>query len=126
MARSIGQPMFNYVAQSWHPEKKTPMHRETGFLKVIPGTNKVSLLLAHNFGLTTIEEGEIGDNEIVLKSSSITRLTMGCKDPAVVKISRKFKLIGEKLHHTVYMATTTTTKETEHLQAVYTKQTAIV
>lgn len=44
---SIGQPMFNYVAQSWHSEKKTPMHREVGFLKVIPNTdnNKVTLFL---------------------------------------------------------------------------------
>lgn len=83
---SIGQPMLNYTGQSWHPEKKTPMHREVGFLKIIPGTNKVSLVLAHNFGLATIEEGQVNENEIKLKSTSIARVSEGCKDPAVLQV----------------------------------------
>jgi hypothetical protein len=70
---SIGQPMLNYTAQSWHPETKKPMHREVGFLKINPNTNKVSLFVSHNFGLTTIEEGEVVDNELHLKSTNISR-----------------------------------------------------
>ena len=47
---NIGQPMLNYQSCSWHPEMKCPMHLETGFLKIKPGTSEVSFILAHNFG----------------------------------------------------------------------------
>lgn len=83
---SIGQPMFNYTAQSWHPESKKPMHRETGFLKIIPGINKVSLVLAHNVGITTIEEGEVTEKTIKLKSIETILRTEGAKPPAVTKV----------------------------------------
>lgn len=56
---SIGQPVFNYIAQSWHPETGTPMHRETGFLQILPGTNKIVLSLIGNIGIFTVEEGEL-------------------------------------------------------------------
>lgn len=84
---SIGQPMFNYTAQSWHPEEKKPLHRETGFLKLMPGTNKVSLILAHNFGLSTIEQGEVIDKTICLDSVSIQRME-GMKPPAVTQVTQ--------------------------------------
>ena len=45
-----GQPMLNYSSNSWNFEKKSPMHRESGFLRIKPGTFEVSLLVAHNFG----------------------------------------------------------------------------
>lgn len=83
---SIGQPMLNYEAQSWHPEKKNPMHREVGFLKIIPESNKVALLLSHNFGLTTVEEGSVNDREIKLESTSICRMSEGSREPAVTKV----------------------------------------
>lgn len=119
---SIGQPMLNYVAQSWHPEAKRPMHREVGFLKVIPGTNKVSLILSHNFGMTSIEEGVIEDTTISLKSTGIMRQTEATKPPAVTKLQREFRLVGDCLEHVLYMATTTTPDITEHLRATYVKQ----
>lgn len=86
---SIGQPMFNYIAQSWHPESRRPMHRETGFLKIIPGTNKISLILAHNFGLTTIESGEIIEKTITLNSTGVLRVE-GTKPPAVTQVHLHF------------------------------------
>ncbi|XP_014212484.1 THAP domain-containing protein 4-like isoform X2 [Copidosoma floridanum] len=119
---SIGQPMLNYTAQSWHPVKKCPMHREVGFLKITPKTNDVSLLLTHNFGLCTVEEGCVTDHEIVLKSTSISRKTGPYKAPAVLEIKREFKLVGDALHHTLHMATEKTTELTPHLEAVYKKQ----
>ncbi|KAG7202828.1 hypothetical protein KM043_009982 [Ampulex compressa] len=119
---SIGQPMFNYVAQSWHPEAKRPMHRETGFLKVIPGTNKISLILAHNFGLSTIEEGEVNDKTLNLKTTSILRPTAGTKPPAVTKLCREFKLVDNTLQHVLHMATETTPELTEHLNVTYIKE----
>lgn len=119
---SIGQPMLNYVAQSWHPEAKRPMHREVGFLKIIPGTNKVSLVLSHNFGLTSIEEGVVEDKTVNLKSTNIVRQTEGTKPPAVTKLQREFRLVGDRLEQVVHMATTTTSEITEHLHATYIKQ----
>ncbi|XP_034941393.1 THAP domain-containing protein 4-like [Chelonus insularis] len=119
---SIGQPMLNYEAQSWHSEKKNPMHREVGFLKVVPGTNKVVFILSHNFGLTTIEEGVIDNNSIILNSTSITRVS-GSKDPAVVKVKREFKKNDNSLEQIVCMATSATPELTEHLHAIYIKQT---
>ncbi|KAK2587512.1 hypothetical protein KPH14_003209 [Odynerus spinipes] len=118
---SIGQPMFNYLAQSWHPITKKPLHREVGFMKVIPGTNEVSLLLSHNFGLTTIEEGTVVDNIISLKSTGIMRPSEGVKSLSVIETRREFKINGNSLEHVFYMATTTVPELTEHLRAVYIK-----
>jgi hypothetical protein len=47
---SVGQPMLNFRSFSWHSEKKVPMHQESGFLRIKPGSNQVSMLVAHNFG----------------------------------------------------------------------------
>ncbi|XP_043488554.1 peroxynitrite isomerase THAP4-like [Polistes fuscatus] len=118
---SIGQPMFNCLAQSWHPALKKPMHRETGFMRIIPGTNKLSFLLAHSFGLTTIEEGTVVDNVINLKSTGIMRQTEGIKQPAVIETYREFKINGNSLEHVFCMATTTVPELTEHLRVKYTK-----
>ncbi|XP_012258376.2 peroxynitrite isomerase THAP4-like [Athalia rosae] len=118
---SIGQPMLNYTGQSWHVDSKRPMHREVGFLKIIPGTNKVSLIVAHNFGLTTIEEGYVDDKNIQLTSQKIARISEGCKEPAVLKIEREFRLVGSQLEQIQRMATTSVTEITEHIRTVYHK-----
>nr|CAH7735078.1 unnamed protein product [Callosobruchus chinensis] len=55
---SLGQPMLNYTSKTWHPEKGNPMHLESGYLRIFPGSN-ISFMVAHNFGLTTLEEGEL-------------------------------------------------------------------
>ncbi|KAK0083902.1 hypothetical protein PV325_007965 [Microctonus aethiopoides] len=118
---SIGQPMLNYEAQSWNAEGKNPLHREVGVLKIVQGTNRVKLLLSHNFGLTTIEEGEVNHNHIQLESTSIERMTEGTRDPVVIKLQRKFKGDGNHLEHTVYMATSTNPQLTQHIHARYVK-----
>ncbi|KAG5312636.1 THAP4 protein, partial [Acromyrmex insinuator] len=118
---SLGQPMFNYTAQSFsNSDLKKPMHRETGFLKVNPGTNQVTLISAHNFGLTTIECGEITDKTINLNSTDITRIKEA-KIPHVTQVRREFKLHDNCLEYIFYMATSNTPVLTEHLQAKYTK-----
>ncbi|XP_017754463.1 PREDICTED: THAP domain-containing protein 4-like [Eufriesea mexicana] len=119
---SIGQPMLNYVAKSWNIDTGNPMHYEVGFLKIIPNTNIIQLLLSHNFGVTTVEEGVIKDKIIELKATNIGRPTDGIKSPAVIELRRQFELIGDYLHHTLYMATENTPKLQEHLHAVYVKK----
>lgn len=87
---SLGQPMFNYTAQSFsNSDLKKPMHRETGFLRVNPGTNQVTLISAHNFGLTSIECGEVTDKIINLNSTDIARIK-GAKMPHVTQVHLNF------------------------------------
>lgn len=47
---SMGQPLLNYTSRTWHAEKKTPMHCESGFLRIKPGTDEVAFMVSHNFG----------------------------------------------------------------------------
>lgn len=75
--KSIGQPMFTYSSQSWDSKTKDPSHYEVGFLKVIPGTNKISLVVAHNFGASVIEEGTFENNIITLRNTGIIRQMAG-------------------------------------------------
>lgn len=89
---SLQQPMFNYTAQSFFSsDLKKAMHRETGFLRVNPGTNQLTLISAHNFGLTTIECGEVNDHLkfITLNSTDITRIK-GTKMPYVTQVHLNF------------------------------------
>lgn len=55
---SLGQPMLNYASISWHSTNFNPMHLESGYLRIKPGTKEVSFMVAHNFGITSLEEGK--------------------------------------------------------------------
>lgn len=72
---SIGQPMFNYIAQSWHPETGEPMHRDTGFLQILPESNMIVLSLIDNLGLFTVEQGKLSDDNKSFDISSSNVLT---------------------------------------------------
>ena len=116
---NVGQPMLNVSSFTWHAESKVPMHQETGFLRIKPGTNQVSLLLSHNFGLTSIEEGVLEGRSIVLESKSISRISFA-KEPEVKKLNRTIKLEGDKLAQTIFMETSNTALS-KHLEVVYIK-----
>lgn len=117
---SIGQPMLNYTAKSWHPVKKTPMHLESGYLRIKPGTNEIAFMVAHNFGLTTLEEGCVEDKEIKMISTQIGRMSFS-KDPGVIGLERSFKLNGDNLEYTLCMETENVGM-TEHLRVMYKKE----
>ena len=114
---NVGQPMLNMSSFSWHPELKIPMHQEVGFLRIKPGTDQVSLLLSHNFGLTSIEEGKVDGHSIVLESKSISRISFA-KEPEVKKLNRTIKMEGDTLVQTIFMETSKTPL-TKHLEATY-------
>lgn len=123
---SIGQPMFNYTSRSWHPETKRPMHLETGFLKVYEKINnedstKVEFILAHNFGLSTIEQGYISEKSIHLKTNGIVTSERS-KSPHVTEITREYRLLDDNhLEQVIHMATTNTPTLHKHLLAKYVK-----
>ncbi|XP_018393667.1 PREDICTED: uncharacterized protein LOC108772596 [Cyphomyrmex costatus] len=117
---STGQPMFNYIAQSWHSDSGTPMHRETGFFQILPGTNKVILSLIDNIGLFTVEQGDLmGDNSTIdLHSTNILTTDASMPSfPTLTETRRVYKRNGDNLEFVFYMATSKTPELTEHLRA---------
>ncbi|KAF2902886.1 hypothetical protein ILUMI_03298 [Ignelater luminosus] len=118
---SVGQPMLNYKSVTWHPEKKNPMHLESGFLRIKPGTNQLAFMVGHNFGITTLEEGTVGENCLDLKTTAIGRMCFA-KDPAVTEVTRHFQYCPESQHlQAVVCMATCNTPLTEHLRITYEK-----
>jgi THAP domain-containing protein 4 len=115
---SIGQPLLNFKSTSKIGER--PMHLESGFLKLVPGTSDVTFLVSHNFGICTIEEGNVDGNKITLKSKEIVRCSTA-KDPNVTRIERMIQLKDGKLEILTDMATTRVPELTNHLMVVYEK-----
>ncbi|KAM7106379.1 peroxynitrite isomerase THAP4 isoform 2-T2 [Ciconia maguari] len=118
----VGQPMLNFSFNAFHPDTRKPMHRECGFIRLKPDTNKVAFISAQNTGLVEVEEGEVNGQELSIASHSIARISFA-KKPHVEQITRKFRLNSDgKLEQTVSMATTTQ-PVTQHLHITYKKVT---
>lgn len=114
--------MLNYISTSTHPEKPITMHQERGFLRIKPGTNELSFLVSHNFGLTSIEEGVCNTEtkEIHLKSTNVSRSSFA-KPPKVLSFERKFRLLEPNALEIILFMETENTPLTQHLKAVYKK-----
>jgi len=117
---SLGQPILNYSSHSWHPTKMSAMHLESGFLRIKPGTQHLAFMVSHNFGLTTLEEGEVSDTTISLSSKQISRMSFA-KDPEVTKINRTWSLLDEDTLEQVVFMETRNTPLCEHLRVLYKK-----
>ncbi|KAG6922721.1 THAP domain containing 4, partial [Chelydra serpentina] len=118
----VGQPMLNFSFNAFHPDTRKPMHRECGFIRLKPDTNKVAFISAQNTGLVEVEEGEVNGQELSITSHSIARISFA-KKPHVEKITRTFRLNSDgKLEQTISMATTAQPM-TQHLHITYKKVT---
>lgn len=62
-----GQPLLCYSSKTFQLKDKSPIHLESGFVRIDVNKN-VSLLTAQNFGITTVEEGKAGDQFLFVKS----------------------------------------------------------
>ncbi|XP_004542726.2 peroxynitrite isomerase THAP4 isoform X1 [Maylandia zebra] len=101
----VGQPVINFMFNAFHAESKKPLHRECGFVRMQPGTNRVAFIIAQNSGLVEIEEGELTGQQLSLQSLQLAR-TSFAKEPYVKQICRVFQLRSDgKLEQTVSMAT---------------------
>uniref|UniRef100_A0A1A7XIM8 THAP domain containing 4 n=1 Tax=Iconisemion striatum TaxID=60296 RepID=A0A1A7XIM8_9TELE len=101
----VGQPVINFMFNAFNAESKKPMHRECGFIRIQPGTNKVAFMIAQNSGLVEIEEGELTGNHLKLQTEKLARISFA-KEPHVQQICREFQLLPDgKLEQTVTMAT---------------------
>ncbi|KAM6178501.1 peroxynitrite isomerase THAP4 [Rhynchocyon petersi] len=118
----VGQPVLNFSFNAFHPDTRKPMHRECGFIRLQPDTNKVAFVSAQNTGIVEVEEGEVNGQELSITSHSIARISFA-KEPHVEQITRRFRLNSEgKLEQTVSMATRTQPM-TQHLHITYRKVT---
>ncbi|XP_057714045.1 THAP domain-containing protein 4 isoform X2 [Corythoichthys intestinalis] len=114
----VGQPVVNFSFNAFHLDSKKPLHRECGFMRMQPGTNKVAFISAQNTGLVEIEEGELSGQQLNLRSHTIARISFA-KEPHVKEISRTFQLHTDgRLEQRVSMATDSQPL-TEHLRIVY-------
>ncbi|XP_026750302.2 peroxynitrite isomerase THAP4-like [Galleria mellonella] len=118
----IGQPMFNFTSISRHPEKQSPMHQERGYLRIKPGTNELAFIVSHNFGLTSLEEGQVDfeKKEIVLETVKIARMSFA-KPPEVKKFKRVIRLMEPDTLEVILQMETENNPLSEHLKAVYRK-----
>ncbi|KAK3095872.1 hypothetical protein FSP39_020160, partial [Pinctada imbricata] len=116
----FGKPMLQFNAYSTDMEGK-PLHREIGFLRIKKGTSHVALIVAHNNGVSDMEEGEVNGQEIKLESHTLGRMTFGAP-PQTKKLCRTIKLEGDTLSQVLHMETENTSL-TEHLRATYKKVT---
>uniref|UniRef100_A0A182VXN8 THAP4-like heme-binding domain-containing protein n=1 Tax=Anopheles minimus TaxID=112268 RepID=A0A182VXN8_9DIPT len=115
---SLGQPLLNYEANSRHPDSGAPMHLERGFLRIKPGTNQVAFMVAHNFGLVVLEEGEAQEHGLKLASKSVDRMSFG-KDPAVKAVVKRYQLNADGTLEIQTDMETDNTPMTNHLNVVY-------
>ncbi|KAL0966601.1 hypothetical protein UPYG_G00297290 [Umbra pygmaea] len=100
----VGQPVINFMFNASHAENKKPMHRECGFIRMQPGTNRVAFIIAQNSGLVEVEEGELSGQCLTLSTLALAR-TSFAKEPHVDQISRVFQMRPDgKLEQTVSMA----------------------
>ncbi|XP_068425832.1 peroxynitrite isomerase THAP4 isoform X1 [Clinocottus analis] len=133
----VGQPVINFTFNAFHAETKKPMHREVGFIRMQPGTNRVAFMIAQNsgscvcacvcvcvcVGLVEIEEGELTAQQLNLQSRALARLSFA-REPLVQKVSRAIRLRPDgRLEQTVSMATDNQPM-TQHLHIVYRRQAA--
>lgn len=101
----VGQPVINFMFNAFHVESKKPLHRECGFIRMQPGTNRVAFIIAQNSGLVEIEEGELTGQQLNLQSQTVARISFA-REPHVQQISRAFHLRPDgRLEQTVSMAT---------------------
>ncbi|XP_058060067.1 peroxynitrite isomerase THAP4-like [Anopheles bellator] len=118
---SLGQPLLMYESRSKNPISGNPMHLESGFLRIKPGTNEVAFMIAHNFGLVVLEEGTASDNGLQLVSKSVDRMSFA-KDPAVKATQKTYRLNTDGTLEIQTAMETSNTPLTNHLIALYKKK----
>lgn len=73
----VGKPFLAYLQRTWAADD-SPMHTETGYLRVVgpaPGSPRghaVEMLIAQPTGITEVLTGTVVDAEIVLESAAVT------------------------------------------------------
>ncbi|GMT17128.1 hypothetical protein PFISCL1PPCAC_8425, partial [Pristionchus fissidentatus] len=117
-------PSLNYTAFAWDPNDLVELHSENGYLIVnnrSEETPVVEMNTAMSNGFMTIEEGEIGANQIHFRLLRIGRISFS-HDSAVRVMFREWTLLDPyRLEARLMMTTTVTKKLMEHTAVIYKK-----
>ncbi len=117
----VGKPFLAYAQKTRSVADGTPLHAETGYLRV-PRPGHVELVLAHPSGITEIEVGTYsvtGDLIEIEMSTTAIGLTPTAKE--VTALARSFRLDGEQLSYSVQMGAVGQPLQ-DHLAAVLHRQ----
>jgi hypothetical protein len=100
-----GGPVVAYSQRTSDPVSGRPMHAENGFLRPA-AAGRVELLLAHSFGLTEVQEGELeldADGVLRLHLASTAIGVAGTAKP-VDAVRRDLVLTGDVLRSELWMS----------------------
>ncbi|XP_033637492.1 uncharacterized protein LOC117298373 [Asterias rubens] len=118
----VGQPMLNFFSEAWDSKSSKALHRESGFIRIKPGTKEVAYICAQNIGLVDLEEGEVDGTSVTFATKFLCRMSFA-NEPETTEIKRTFCLKDDVLEQIVFMATKTTPTLTKHLHVKYRKET---
>ena len=104
---SNGSPVLAYRQRTWDLDSGRPMHAEDGFLR-LAGDTRAEFLLAHSFGLTEVQEGDLEvegapDGVLRLRLASTAIGVAGSAKP-VDAVRRELALDGNVLHSELWMS----------------------
>ncbi len=114
---------FPCSSEAWDTKSSKPLHRESGFFRIKPGTKEVAYICAQNIGLVDLEEGEVDGTSVTFGTKFLCRMSFA-NEPETTEIKRTFCLKDDVLEQIVFMATKTTPILTKHLHVKYRKASA--
>lgn len=95
-----GKPFLAYAQRTWHPEKKLPMHAETGYFRPLDD-GRIEIVVVQPTGIIEIQEGTY-DGAHISTSSKLVAKTTTAKD--VTTIERTIEVDGDVMRYEVRMA----------------------
>ncbi|WP_193746874.1 FABP family protein [Dietzia sp. UCD-THP] len=98
----VGKPFLHYVQRSWSPDG-TPMHTETGYLR-IPVVGTAEMILAQPMGQTELAEGTVVAEADRLVLELTARVSSSATAKQVDATTRRYELTGDRLVTSFAMA----------------------
>ena len=112
------KPIIEYTFVAFKTDGITPLHKETGFIRVKPDTNQIAFVAAHNLGVVEILEGTYDGTQLTVETVEKGRTSFN-RPPEVLKTKRTFTLStidGKTKLESVLWMETENTEMTEHLK----------
>lgn len=98
----VGKPFLHYVQRTWSPAG-SPMHTETGYLRV-PGDGTAEFVLAQPTGQTELCEGTIVAEADALVLELHSRVHNSASAKQVDTTHRRYETVGDRITSTFAMA----------------------